>query len=81
MNLNRNMSLETFLKTFSSNTKARIIIYYMSCKCDGCDVCTVYKKLGIKQANMSKHLGDLLDLGILIVNKDGKERKYKLNQD
>lgn len=74
------MNFETFLKIWSSPTKAKIIAYYFHCKCSNCDVCTVYKTLGIKQANMSKHLSDLLEYNILEFSKDGKERIYKINE-
>lgn len=75
------MELSKALKILSSESKLKIITMFIYCKCGHytvSDLCEVHK---LQQANMSKHLSNLNDEGVLDFVKDGKEVHYKINEE
>lgn len=75
------MKTINLLKTLSSETKARIIVKLYMCNCDHGTVTDLCSDFKLKQSNISKHLMDLREKGIVEFKKEGKESHYSLNEE
>lgn len=75
------MELSKALKIFSSESKLRIITMFVYCRCNHYTVSDLCETFDLQQANMSKHLSNLHEEGVLDFVKDGKSVHYKINED
>jgi len=76
------MEIYEVLKIMSSESKAKIISKFLFCSnCHQQNVNNLCSETGFKQANLSKHLMELRQKGVIRDEKIGREVIYKINKN
>ncbi|WP_324672214.1 transcriptional regulator [Mycoplasma sp. 888] len=75
------MTIEKFLTFMSKDVKRNLIIHLFTCHEKECDVLDLVDLLKEKQANVSKHLGDLRRDKVVARTKQGKNSKYYVTNE
>ena len=74
------MDVYDIYKSLGSKTKSNILAHLYTCKCaNGSCVNDLMEIMKTSQPNISKHLGQLKSSGILVEERDGKQKFYKIN--
>jgi len=74
------MEIYEVLKIMSSENKAKIIAKFIDCdNCHNDTVGDMCGEVGLKQANLSKHLMELRQKGVLKDTKEGRKVIYTIN--
>ena len=74
------MDIYKINKLMSNPTKARIIVHFVTCRCDNYSVSCLAKKLCAKQANISKHLANLRNKNIITYARNKHKVFYFINK-
>lgn len=79
----RDMSRDTvdvvaFAKAIADDTRQKIM---MLCCCQRLNVSDLAQAIGVTQPTASHHLAILRDAGLVIVEREGRETYYTLNQE
>ncbi|TCG12120.1 ArsR/SmtB family transcription factor [Mycoplasma todarodis] len=75
------MEITKFMKVFSVEMRIKFLAHFYTCKCKDHTVTDLVAKFGTSQANISKHLLLMEDLGILSYTCEKKVKYYWLNED
>ncbi|SJZ53398.1 ArsR/SmtB family transcription factor [Mycoplasmopsis verecunda] len=75
------MNTTQVLTFLSKEVKLKLIIHLYTCHERECDVNDLQTVLNEKQPNISKHLGNLKQAGIVKIRKDGLNNYYYLDSN
>ncbi len=75
------MEIFEFMKMFSSKTKLKLLKHFYTCHCEASCVNDLVNKFGSSQANISKHLTQMLRAGVVNYKDEHKTKYYSLNSD
>ncbi len=75
------MDITKFMKVFSVEMRIKFLAHFYTCKCRNHCVTDLVNKFGTSQANISKHLLLMEELGILSYTCEKKIKYYWLNED
>ncbi len=75
------MKINTFMKVFSVEMRLKFLAHFYTCNCRNHCVSDLVSKFGTTQANISKHLLLMEELGILKHSCEKKIKNYYLNEE
>ena len=73
-----NVDVVVFGKALADGTRQRIM---KLCCCNRLTVGEITTKIGVAQPTVSHHLAILREAGLMIIQREGRETYYELNQE
>ena len=75
------MEITQLLRILSCKNKLILISHFYDCNCNNNCVTNILNKIEITQSNLSTHITDLHEKGILVVTQVHKKRYYEIKKE